>query len=449
MQTIEALARDLEGGRVTARKLIEGALARIADPAGEGAATFLAVHGDVARATADHLDGLRKLGRQPSRFAGIPMSVKDLFDEAGEVTKAGSVILADAPPATVDGLAVRRLKALGFISVGRTNMTEFAYSGVGLNSHYGQPRSAWDRGTARIPGGSSSGAGVSVSDGMVALALGTDTGGSCRIPAAFNGVVGYKSSWGRVSLAGVFPLSQSFDSAGPLALSVGCCATADAIMAGDWDGKVAPRAPASLRFGILGTVMLEDLDAEVAAGFEAALKRLGEAGVGFVDVQLPELAELPKINAGGGIVAAEAFAVHGDRIAREAERFDQRVVKRIAAGGAISAAQLIDIRRRRREIIAAAHDMFAGLDAIVAPTAPNLPPPIAALDAYDDYVRINLRCLRNTFIGNFLDACAISLPVHGPGEPPVGLMLMAPHGHDRRLFSAAAAVEAVLGQGRG
>jgi aspartyl-tRNA(Asn)/glutamyl-tRNA(Gln) amidotransferase subunit A len=376
------------------------------------------------------------------------MSVKDLFDEAGEVTKAGSVILADTAPAAVDALAVGRLKALGFISVGRTNMTEFAYSGVGLNSHYGQPRSAWDRGTARVPGGSSSGAGVSVSDGMAALALGTDTGGSCRIPAAFNGVVGYKSSWGRVPTTGVFPLSQSFDSVGPLALSVGCCATADAIMAGDWDGRIAPRAPASLRFGILGTVMLDDLDKEVAAGFEAALKRLGKAGVGFRDVELPELAELPRINAGGGIVATEAFAVHGDRIAREAERFDQRVVKRIAAGGAISAAQFLDTRRRRSEIIAAAGSMFAGLDAILAPTTPNLPPPIAALDKYDDYVRINLRCLRNTFIGNCLDACASSLPVHAPGDPPVGLMLMAPHGQDRRLFSAAAAVEAVLEEGR-
>jgi len=448
MKTIEALARDLEEGRVTARGLVERALERIADPAGEGSSTFLAVHAEVARATADYLDGLRKKGRQPSRFAGIPMSVKDLFDEAGEVTKAGSVILADAAPATVDAVALSRLKALGFISVGRTNMTEFAYSGVGLNPHYGQPRSAWDRQSARVPGGSSSGAGVSVADGMAVLALGTDTGGSCRIPAAFNGVVGYKSSSGRVPLTGVFPLSQSFDSVGPLALSVGCCATADAIMAGDWEGIVARRAPATLRLGILGTVMLDDLDAEVAAGFEAALKRLGKAGVGFVDVELPELAELPRINAGGGIVAAEAFAVHRDRIAGDGERFDQRVMKRIAAGGTISAAQLIATRRRRSEIIAAADGIFAGLDAIVSPTTPNLPPPIAALEKYDDYVSINLRCLRNTFIGNFLDACAISLPVHGPGEAPVGLMLMAPHGHDRQLFTAAAAVEAVLGEGR-
>jgi aspartyl-tRNA(Asn)/glutamyl-tRNA(Gln) amidotransferase subunit A len=449
MQTIEALARDLEEGRVTARALVEHCLERIADPAGEGARTFLAVHGETARATADFLDGLRKTGRQPSRFAGIPMSVKDLFDEAGEVTKAGSVVLADAAPAAVDAPAVRRLKALGFISIGRTNMTEFAYSGVGLNPHYGQPRAAWDRDTGRIPGGSSAGAAVSVADGMAALALGTDTGGSCRIPAGFNGVVGYKSSTGRVPTTGVFPLSWSFDSVGPLARSVRCCATADAIMAGDWDGIVAPREPTTLRLGILRSVVLDDLEPEVAAGFEAALARLGKAGVSLVDVAQAELAELPQVNAGGGIVAAEAFAVHRATIASDGARYDQRVMKRMAAGGRIGAADLIATRQRRAEIIAAAERIHAGLDAIVMPTTPDLPPPIAALDDYDDYVRINLRCLRNTFIGNFLDACAISLPCRPVGEPPVGLMLMAPHGHDRALFAAAAAVEAVLGEGRG
>jgi aspartyl-tRNA(Asn)/glutamyl-tRNA(Gln) amidotransferase subunit A len=449
MHTIEELARDLEEGRVTARALVEQSLERIADPAGEGASTFLAVHAEAARATADLVDGLRKLGRQPSRFAGIAMSLKDLFDEAGEVTKAGSVILADAAPASVDAPAVRRLKALGFISVGRTSMTEFAYSGVGLNSHFGQPRPAWDRATGRIPGGSSSGAAVSVADAMVALGLGTDTGGSCRIPAGFNGIVGYKSSTGRVPTTGAFPLSQSFDSVGPLARSVGCCAVADAIMAEDWDGVVATREPSTLRFGILRSVVLDDLQAEVAAGFEAALSRLGKAGVGFIDVALPELAELPQINAGGGIVAAEAFAIHRDRIASDGARYDQRVMKRIAAGGKLGADQLIATRRRRAELIAAAGPVYAGLDGLIMPTTPDLPAPVAALDDYEEYVRINLRCLRNTFIGNFLDACAITLPVNPVGEPPVGLMIMAPHGHDRALFAAAGAVEAVLAGGRG
>ncbi|MFW6077951.1 MAG: amidase, partial [Hyphomicrobiales bacterium] len=445
MKTIEALAGDLEAGRATARELVEQSLELIADPAGEGASTFLAVHAETARATADFVDKLRKLGRQPSRYAGIPMSVKDLFDEAGEVTRAGSVVLADAAPAKVDAPAVRRLKALGFISIGRTNMSEFAYSGVGLNSHYGQPRAAWDRATGRIPGGSSAGAAVSVADGMAALGLGTDTGGSCRIPAGFNGIVGYKSSAGRVPTDGVFPLSHSFDSVGPLANSVVCCATADAIMAGDWDGVVENREPTHLRFGILRSVVLDDLEPEVAAGFEAALARLGKAGVGFVDIAMPELAELPQINAGGGIVAAEAFAVHRDMLASDGARYDQRVGKRIATGDRISAPQLIDIRRRRGEMIAAAGRLCAGLDGLVMPTTPDLPPPMTALDDYDAYVRMNLRCLRNTFIGNFLDACAITLPASAAGEPPVGLMLMAPHGQDHQLFAAAAAVEGVLG----
>jgi aspartyl-tRNA(Asn)/glutamyl-tRNA(Gln) amidotransferase subunit A len=331
-------------------------------------------------------------------------------------------------------------------------MTEFAYSGVGLNPHYGQPRAAWDRANARIPGGSSSGAAVSIADGMAALALGTDTGGSCRIPAAFNGIVGYKSSVGRVPTTGVFPLSSSFDSVGPLGNSVGCCAIADAIMAEDWpenwDGVIASREPGTLRFGILRSVVLDDLEPQVAAGFEDALARLAKAGVNFIDVALPELAELPQMNASGGIVAAEAYAVHRDKIASDGARYDQRVMTRIRTGSKVSAAELVAIRQRRTEIIAAADRVHAGLDGFVMPTTPDLPPPASALDDDADYARINLRCLRNTYIGNFLDACAISLPVYPAGEPPVGLMLMAPSGHDRRLFAAAAAVEAVLGQAR-
>jgi aspartyl-tRNA(Asn)/glutamyl-tRNA(Gln) amidotransferase subunit A len=445
MTSLDALSRDLESGRTTARELIETALARIADPAGEGSRTFIAVHAETAHATADFIDGLRKRGRQPSRWAGIPFSVKDLFDEAGEVTRAGSVILADQSPASLDAPAVRRLKALGFISVGRTNMTEFAYSGVGLNAHHGEPRAAWDRATGRIPGGSSSGAAVSVADGMVPLALGTDTGGSCRIPAAFNGVVGYKSSVGRVPIDGVFPLSRTLDSVGPLARTVACCALADAMMAGDWDGAIQTREPTSLRLGILRSVVLDDLEPPVASAFEAALVRLGKAGVSFLDIGFPELADLPAINAKGGVSAAEAYAVHRDLIDRHAAHYDQRVLKRILSGKEITAAQLIDIHRQRQRLIERAGEVSAGLDGLIMPTTPNIPPPIAALEAMQDYVRINFTCLRNTFIGNFLNCCAISLPMHRQGEAPAGLMIMAPWGGDRALFATASAVEGVIG----
>ena len=266
---LDTLADELAAGRTSARALAEAALAKIHDPEGEGARAFIAVDDAAVLANADHMDGLRKRGRAPSRYAGIPFSVKDLFDQAGEVTRAGSMILASAPPAGVDAPAISRLKAMGLVVLGRTNMTEFAYSGVGLNPHYGTPKSVYDRKTGRIPGGSSAGAGVSVGDGMCALAIGSDTGGSCRIPAAFNAIVGYKPSFGRIPTDGVFPLARSLDSVGPLAVSVSSAAIADAIMAGDWDGRIARREASTLRLGIPRHIVLDNLDPEVAAAFDA------------------------------------------------------------------------------------------------------------------------------------------------------------------------------------
>lgn len=232
-QTLHSLAAALESGKTTARKLVEDSLERIADPAGEGERVFIKVDAGGARTSADFQDGLRKVGRAPSIFSGIPFSVKDLFDLAGEVTTAGSKVLRTAAPATRDAVAIARLKSAGFVVLGRTNMTEFAYFGVGLNPHYGTPRIPFDRSVGRIPGGSSSGAAVAIADQMCALSIGTDTGGSCRIPAAYAGIVGFKPSAQRVPTQGAFPLSSSFDSVGPLANSVACCAAADAIMAGE------------------------------------------------------------------------------------------------------------------------------------------------------------------------------------------------------------------------
>ena len=214
MRTIEEHAQALADGSTTSRALVEQCLARIADPDGEGARAFIKVHAEQARAMADAMDMLRRAGREPSRYAGIPVSLKDLFDIAGEATPAGSRVLADAPPATAHAPVVQRMLAAGFVPVGRTNMTEFAFSGLGINPHYGTPRSPWDRATRRIPGGSSSGTAVSVSDGMAVAGLGTDTGGSCRIPAAFCGIVGYKPTARRVPITGVLPLAPSFDSVG-------------------------------------------------------------------------------------------------------------------------------------------------------------------------------------------------------------------------------------------
>ena len=190
--TFTRLATDIASGRTSSREQVEACLARATLPDGEGRRTFLKLAGEPARAAADSFDKMRKLGASPGPFAGIPVSVKDLFDVAGDVTTAGSVVLQDADPATEDAVAVARLRAAGFIILGRKNMTEFAFSGLGINPHYDTPRNPWERAAERIPGGSSSGAAISVTDGMAFGALGTDTGGSCRIPAALCGIVGQR-----------------------------------------------------------------------------------------------------------------------------------------------------------------------------------------------------------------------------------------------------------------
>ncbi|MCP4009883.1 MAG: amidase [Proteobacteria bacterium] len=385
--------------------------------------------------------------RQPHsglQHENIPFSVKDLFDLAGQVTRAGSIALSDAPVAKRDAIAIARLKAKGFVAVGRTNMTEFAYSGVGLNPHYGTPLCSWDRQSARIPGGSSSGAALSVANGSVPLAIGTDTGGSCRVPAAFNGVVGFKSSVGRVPLDGVFPLSKTFDSVGPIANTVACCAIADAIMAGDWDGRIHSRDPKSLKLGVLQSLVLDDLDPEVATTFEKAIKHLSSAGISLIDAAYNDLNQLPSINARGGLVAVEAYAVHRELIEQKGELYDPRVKQRILSGKNICKAEQHEIKAKHREMIASIHCLLQGFDGFIMPTVPIIPPAINALNNDKDYARINYKCLRNTFIANFLECCAISLPIQKHGQAPVGLMIMAPLNADQSLFSVAKAVEELL-----
>ncbi len=443
-QLLAELEAKLAQGTVTARSLVEELLARIEDPQGEGKVAFLKIHGARARHLADYYDSARKAGHPVPRFAGIPFSVKDLFDEAGEVTRAGSRLLAKAMPAKKDAPAIARLKNAGFIAIGRTNMTEFAYSGVGLNPHYGTPRSPWDRKTGRIPGGSSSGAAVSVADGMVPLAIGSDTGGSCRIPAAYNGIVGYKPSTGRVPLTGAYPLSASFDSIGPMANSVACCALADALMAGI-EGDVPQGLRADrIRLAIPLSHLVEGLEPEVASAFARAVDALRAAGIRVDEIDYRELRDIPTINAKGGIVVAEALAHHRKQLDDASEIYDQRVSRRILAGSQITAADLVDIIAARQRLIQHNAKLMAGFDALVLPTTPNVPPPIAALARDEDYMRLNAMSLRNTAVGNFLDQCSISLPMQAPDEPPKGLMLMAPHGRDQHIFGVAQATETAL-----
>jgi aspartyl-tRNA(Asn)/glutamyl-tRNA(Gln) amidotransferase subunit A len=444
MRTIEEHAQALANGSTTSRALVEQCLARIADPNGEGSRAFIKVHADQARAMADAMDTLRRAGRAPSRHAGIPISLKDLFDIAGETTPAGSRALTDAPPAVANAPVVQRMLAAGFVPLGRTNMTEFAFSGLGINPHYGTPRSPWDRAAGRIPGGSSSGTAVSVADGMAVAGLGTDTGGSCRIPAAFCGIVGYKPTARRVPITGVLPLAPSLDSIGPLAPSVACCALIDAVLAGETPLRPAPAELTGLRLAVPENFMLDGLDATVSAAFDRALDALSGAGACIVRRRFPEFEAIGPVNAKGGFTAAEAYAWHRNLLAERGSLYDPRIRMRIERGKTMTAAEYVDLLNARQQIIASFDAGTREFDTLAMPTVPIVAPPIADLDDERDYNRINLHILRNTAVGNFLDRCSISLPCHRDGEPPVGLMLMGETMGDARLFGIAAAVEAAL-----
>ncbi|KAA5605271.1 amidase [Roseospira marina] len=444
--SLRHLAHALDTGETTSRALVETCLERIADPAGEGQRVYLKLHATAARQAADAFDQLRQSGLHPHPLAGVPISIKDLLDEAGQVTRAGSRLLADAAPAERDALVVTRLRAAGLIVLGRTNMTEFAFSGVGLNPHHGTPLNPWDRATGRIPGGSSSGAAVSVTDGMAYAAIGTDTGGSCRIPAAVCGLVGFKPTARRVPRDGVFPLAYSLDSVGPLARTVDDCAMLDAILSGTpMEPLPAGSDVAGLRLGVPTTVGLDGMDADVTAAFTRALDRLSQAGARIIEVPVPAIAALADLNAQGGLSAAESYAIHRTRLAEAAEAFDPRVRVRIERGAAMGAADLVDVQRGRIDLSRQFHDALAPFDAFVWPTVPTVAPPVDALRAEADYVAINMRMLRNPSVVNMMDACALSLPCHTPGDAPVGLMLIGPHGGDRRLLALAQAVEGAVG----
>jgi aspartyl-tRNA(Asn)/glutamyl-tRNA(Gln) amidotransferase subunit A len=444
MRTIEEHAQALAAGRISSRALVEQCLARIADPDGEGARSFIKVHAESARATADAMDLLRRAGRAPSRYAGIPVSLKDLFDIAGEPTPAGSRVLADAPPAAAHAPVVQRMLAAGFVPVGRTNMTEFAFSGLGINPHYGTPRSPWDRAGGRIPGGSSSGTAVSVSDRMAVAGLGTDTGGSCRIPAAFCGIVGYKPTARRVPITGVLPLAPSLDSVGPLAPSVTCCAMIDAVLADE-----APALPTAanldgLRLAVPDNVVLDGMDATVAAAFEQVLAALSRAGVRVSRIAVPEFVDVSAVNAKGGFAASEAYAWHRALLAEKGDGYDPRIRLRIERGERMSAADYVELVAARGRLIAALNGRTRDVDALIMPTVPIVPPRIAELEDERAYNRINMHILRNTALANFFDRCSISLPCHLAGEAPVGVMLVGETLGDAKLFSIAVAIESVV-----
>jgi aspartyl-tRNA(Asn)/glutamyl-tRNA(Gln) amidotransferase subunit A len=428
----------------SSRDRLEAALARISDPAGEGARTVLTVYAQAARDAADAADARARAGICIGPLDGTLVTVKDLFDVAGEVTRAGSKLLAaGAKPAAADAVVLCYLRACGAVIVGKTNMSEFAFTCVGINPHFGTPGNPADR--ARVPGGSSSGAAVAVADGFCEIAVGSDTGGSVRIPAALCGVVGFKPSRQRVSTAGAFPLSFTLDSVGPLAKSVAACARADAVMAGEPLPPLDPAPLMNLRIGVVQGVPLQNLDDTVGRRYPEALDALEKAGARLSAEKLPLIDDMMALLARSSILVAEAYSIHRGRLARRGDEVDAIVRARMEKGRDISAADYIDTLRARAVLVSAMRAQLADVDVLAMPTTPIVAPRIDEVATPKEFMARNALLLRNTTIANFFDLCAITLPLPRAGGLPTGLMLIARNGNDRRLLRIAAAVERVFG----
>lgn len=429
----------LLSGQSRAEAEIEASIDLAQSPACDRA--FLSTRFTEARAAA------AEPAAQAMPLAGLAVSVKDLFDVAGQVTAAGSRVLADAPPAAQDSPAVARLRAAGAALLGRTNMTEFAFSGVGTNPHHGTPANPADTAVPRIPGGSSSGAAVSVATGAAFIGLGSDTGGSIRIPAALCGIVGFKNTARLTPCEGALPLSTTLDTVCAMTRSVRDAIVAHEILA----ARTVTRGCVPLagyRLAVARTNMLDGLDAIVARAFERALKTLADAGAHIEEIELAEIRELGSIQATGGFSAAESYSWHKALLAQKGDGYDPRVRARIERGAAMKAHEYMELIHARRQWIARVDAALHGFDAVLSPTVPIVAPPIAqvAPGAANDeeFFRINALLLRNPSVVNMLDGCAASIPCHLPGEFPSGLMIWQSAMRDDTVLNIALQAEAAL-----
>ena len=438
---IATLRGRIARGEVSHEAVVAQALEGAELPAAQH--VFTKRYAQAALAAARHADAAQRAGVVLPALAGLPVTVKDLYDVAGETTMAGSVVCEGEPAALADAVAVARLRSTGAAIIGKTNMTEFAFSGVGINPHHGTPRNPADAAVARIPGGSSSGAAVSVALGLAVAGLGSDTGGSIRIPAALCGLVGFKSTQARVPRTGAFELARSLDTVCAMTRSVADCLVVDAAIAGT-PLAVRRRPLQGLRLAVPRTLMFDGIEPAVAQAFDRAVSALSAAGAIVVDITLAELAEIAGINAPGGFSPVEASAVHRARIGAQRERFDPRVAARVDLGMSVGAADYLLMQNRRRDWFGRVEAVLEGFDALLCPTVPIVAPTIDALAADAEFFKANGLLLRNTFAINFLDGCAFSLPCHRDGELPVGLMLSSVCGDDARLAAVALAAEEAL-----
>ncbi len=436
----QILARSTSAAALVERSIAAAGLAQVES-------AFLTTGFERARDAARAADRAVTAATDPGPLAGLAVSVKDLFDVAGEVTAAGSTILADSPPAATDAPAVARLRRAGAALIGRTHMSEFAFSGVGLNLHVATLANAatlFLDPVARVPGGSTSGGASSVAGGAAWAALGSDTGGSIRIPAALQGLVGFKGTADRVPTTGAVPLSTTLDTACAITRSVRDAVLLHEVLA-DRRVALAGRPLNASTFAAPRRLMLDGLDDTVARAFRRALSTLSAAGARIEEIDLPLLDEIAAINVAGGFAAAESWAFHRRWFAARRTEYDPRVALRIARGEAMSAADYIDLIAARRAWIARMEAALQGFDALLSPTVPIVAPPLAPLvDDDDAFFAVNGLLLRNPSVVNFLDGCALSLPCHLDGELPAGLMVWSTAGRDGAVLDASLAIEAAL-----
>ena len=447
--SLDEISQQLQSGQCSARSLVEATFTRIAAVNDPERPIYLVLYTESALARADEIDQARAAGKTLGKFAGIPFAAKDLFDVQGETTTAGSVVLKDEPAATSNATVVQNLIDAGMILIGKTNMTEFAFSGLGLNPHYGTPP-AWGTvgETACAPGGSSSGAGVSIAAGTVPVSLGTDTAGSCRIPAAWNGVVGYKPTQSSISGKGAFPLSPLFDAPGPFTHRVACCHSMYQLMAGQAQTELPATQLNDMRFAVPNGLAMADLDPTVEAAFKRTVETLIAAGATVETIDVPEFEAAGEVFRSAPMATYQAWEIHQERLGQTPELFDPFVAMRVSTGQNISDQTQAANAVKRAAAIEGYNTRMKDFDALLMPTTADLPPPLAPLQ-YDMevFAATNGRALRNTSLINFIDGCAISIPCQQAEEPAIGFSLCHANGQDERLFVAAAAVEKAIQSG--
>jgi aspartyl-tRNA(Asn)/glutamyl-tRNA(Gln) amidotransferase subunit A len=436
----------MSAGLASAEEVAERTLAAIA--AGEDQAIFTRLTPERARSEAHAATRRLREGRPASLLDGVPIVWKDLFDLEGITTTAGSRVLEADAPAKADAAVVARLKAAGMVCIGRANMTEFAYSGIGLNPHYGTPRNPHGGGQGRVPGGSSSGSAVAVARGLTPVAIGTDTGGSVRIPAAFNGVIGYKASTDRYPMDGVFALSPTLDTLGIFARTVEDVVVVDAAMCGLAAPDLRKETIEGLRVIVPTNVVFDDCQAAVAKNFEAALARLEKAGAVIERGPMPVFDEILALSARHGtIVAAEAYAAHKTRVeGPDVARIDRRVAKRIGLAGSMPMVDYIALLQARSRLIRQTTRFLGGRCVVAIPTVAHTAPSIDALEGDDElFARMNMKTLRNTMLGNFLGWCGVSFPTGtDEGGLPTALLLSGAPQTDERLLSLSLTAQSIV-----